>query len=201
MKVKNLILGFGIFIVFMFLLHNGIRAFYPAPEYEKFCNQSVFSGPIYPDKIPPNYGQNCTYSNKLREQEQQCYATKGQPIYEYDDNGCQIAVKECNYCQRDYDNARTGYNKNVFMIAIVIGIVVIIVGYAILSIEPVGSSLIASGIGAIIYGTMINWENLGSFGRFLLLFIAFALLIWIAIRLNTLGEKKTSFWQKLGIKK
>lgn len=183
MNVKNLVLGIGIFIVFMFLLHNGIRAFYDSPKYEDFCKPGVFQG-YYPEKSIPAYPTNCTYSVQLRTQEQTCYDQKGQPIYEYDNSGCMIGVKECNYCNKYFDDARNSYNKTVFVIALIVGIVVLLTGYLILSVEPVGSSLMASGIGAIIYGTIGNWENLGNIGRFLLLLIALVLLIWIALRLN-----------------
>ena len=197
-NVKNLVLGIGILSVFMFLLHNGIRAFYqPAPMYDDFCNQARYNYPYETKPLPT--GQSCTFSAQLREAEQACYNDKGQPVYEYDEFGCQTSVKECDYCQKYYDEARQEYNKVVFVIALIVGIIVLLTGYAILYIEPVGSALMASGIGAIIYGTIINWENLGNFGRFLLLFLAFVLLIWIAYRINT--QKKKSFWQKIGIKK
>ncbi len=197
MKVKNLVLGIGIFIVFMFLLHNGIRAFYqPAPEYGDFCNYQSF----YPRETKPlPIGQTCTYPPSLREAEQTCYNTKGQPIYDYDEYGCQISVKECDYCQLEYDEARQSHNKVVFIIALIVGIITLIIGYTWLSLEPAGSSLMASGIGAIVYGTMVNWNNLGNLGRFLLLLLAFLLLVWIAYRLNS--QNKKGFWQKIGFRK
>ncbi len=181
----------------MFLLHNGIRAFYkPSPQYEDYCKNN-FGSPSYPKALP--VGQSCQYSAALRDAEQACYNGKGQPVYEYDEYGCNIKVKECDYCQRDYDSARQAYNKVVFVIALIVGIIVLLIGYAKLSIEPVGSSLMASGIGAIVYGTIINWENLGNLWRFFLLLIAFLLLVWIALKLNT--ENKKGFWQKLGMRK
>jgi hypothetical protein len=193
MKVKNLILGIGIFIVFMFLLHNGIRAFYqPSPKYDDFCMNRFY--PSITKPLPD--GQSCTYTPQLRQEEEDCYSKKGQPIHEYDEFGCSISVLECDLCQVEYQNALNNHNKVVFIIALITGIIALLVGYTKLSIEPVGSSLMASGIGAIIYGTISNWENLGNLGRFFLLLIAFVLLVWIAIKLN-LSTKK-SFLNKIG---
>ena len=189
---KNIVLGIGIFIVFMFLLHNGIRAFYDSPEYEDFCDPGRVQG-YYPYKSIPAYPNNCSYSAQLREAEQQCYAGLGQPIYEYDNSGCTISVKECDYCNKEFTDAMEIYNKNVFIIALIAGVIVLLTGYLVLSIEPVGSALMASGIGAIVYGTLANWENLGNFGRFLLLLFALVLLIWIALRLNRQDKKKGFF--------
>jgi len=180
MGMKNVVLGIGIFIVFMFLLHNGIRAFYDAPQYEKFCNNSYTP---YIDK-PYIITTNCSYGRELQEQERACYNQRGQPVYDYYENGCMKGVSFCDFCQRDFDDAMKEYNRNVFVIALIIGIIVLLVGFFILSIEPVGSSLMASGIGAIVYGTIINWENLGNIGRFLLLLLALIILIWIAVRIN-----------------
>ena len=187
MNVKNLVLGVGIFIVFMFLLHNGIRAFYPYPDYKDFCNNSIID---YPYKMFPT---NCTYTPILQQQEQNCYQNEGQPVYQYDNNGCNIAVKECDYCQKYFNDATNAHNKTVFIIAIIIGMIALILGFAILYVEPVGSSLMASGIGAIVYGTIINWVNLGYMGRFILLLVSLVLLIVIAWKLNT-KSKWWKFW-------
>jgi hypothetical protein len=191
MNIKNIVLGIGIFIVFMFLLHNGIRAFYTYPEYNDYCKPGMFMGPVI-DK-PLGIGENCNYTLELRQQEQQCYVDEGQPIYNYDNKGCSVSLKECSFCSRDYNNDLKEYNKNVFIIAIIAGILVLLSGYLILSVEPVGSALMASGIGAIIYGTIVNWENLGNLGRFFLLLFALLLLIWIAYRINKAGKK--SWWK------
>ena len=196
MNVKNLVLGLGIFIVFMFLLHNGIRAFYPSPEYDSFCKAGSFYEPI---AKPITGGQECAFLRGLQEQEQVCYLQEGRPIYNYDEKGCAVSVKECNLCEKEYNSARDEYNKKIFIIALVIGIIILLIGYTKLSVEPVGSSLMASGIGGIVYGTIVNWENLGSLGRFLLLLLAFLVLVWIALKLN-IGNKK-SFWQKIGLRK
>ncbi|MEK6899207.1 MAG: hypothetical protein AABW79_03875 [Nanoarchaeota archaeon] len=198
MNVKNIVLGIGIFIVFMFLLHNGIRAFYDTPRYENFdsCRAAGYGpggeyfGYSYPTKLPGT--ENCSIVSGIREQEQQCSVQGGQVLYDYDDAGCITGFKECNFCQQEFNEAMKKYNKNIFIIALVIGIIVLIVGFTILSVEPVGSALMASGIGAIVYGTIVNWENLGNLGRFLLLLFALVLLVWIALRINR-QEKKGFF--------
>lgn len=182
MNVKNLVLGVGIFIVFMFLLHNGIRAFYVEPEYKSYCNLTQ-SYESYP-KFYPTEGNNCTYLISVRESEQACYSEEGNPVYNYSEQGCVLNVIKCDYCNKYYNEAVQEYNRNVFVIALIVGIIVLFLGFAKLSTEPVGSALMASGIGAIMYGTIGNWGNLGNLGRFLLLLLALALLIWIALKIN-----------------
>ena len=199
MRVKNLVLGIGIVVVFALALWQGIEAFYPSPQYDDFCSGvDRFSAP-YPAKADGNYATNCTFSRELQEQQTQCYADGGQPIFEYDDNGCTIAIKECDFCQKYFDEAQDKHAKYVFFISLIVAVITIIVGYSILSIEPVGSALIGSGIWAIFYGSVINWRNFSNIWRFLLLLLALILLIWFAVRLNTREEK--GFWQKLGFRR
>ena len=84
----------------------------------------------------------------------------------------------------------------MFVIALIAGVITLLLGFGVLSVDPVGSALMASGVGAIIYGSARNWENLSNIGRFLLLLAAFILLIWITIRANHIhGKKAWMFWK------
>jgi hypothetical protein len=193
-NVKNIVLGIGIFIVFMLMLGYGIEAFYPSPKYEDFCSGAEFRGP-YQVKADFN-SESCDFSKALQEQQDECYVEGGQPIFDYDDNGCSVAIKECNMCNKMYNEAQKDYSKVLFIISLIAGIVVLFVGYGLLSTEPVGSALMASGVGAIFYGSIRNWQNLSDIWRFSLLLIALVLLVWIALRLNSRRENGWKFWKK-----
>jgi hypothetical protein len=182
MNVKNLVLGIGIFIVFMLMLGYGIEAFYASPKYEDFCKPNI--GSSYPIKAYDYSGVNCTFNKALQEKADLCIQDSGISVYEYDDSGCTISIKECDYCQKYFDDANKDYSKVVFIISLIVGLVALFVGYRYLSFEPVGSALMASGIGSIFYGSMRNWQNLSDFLRFILLVIALVFLIWIAIKIN-----------------
>lgn len=179
MNVKNLVLGLGIFIVFLLMLFFGIETFYPSPKWDKFCNQSIYTQPMPYGKLDGSY-----YNPSLEEQANSCVNQKGTPIYQYNSTGYPTSIKECNMCQKEFDEAISSYDKKVFLISLIAGIIVFLIGYTILSIEPVGSSLMAGGIGAIVIGTARNWQNLSSIWRFLILLAALVLLIWIALRMN-----------------
>lgn len=197
MALRNFVLGIGIFVVYLLMLAYGIEAFYSSPQYNDFCTGSE-SERYYPGKpYPSEYGTNCsTLPRSIREQIDACFVNEGQPIYEYDDAGCTTSMKECNYCNKEFNDARQEYEKRVFVIALIVGIVTLLIGYGMLAAEPVGSALMASGIGAIFYGSMRNWEHLSDILRFLLLFAALILLIWITIRANRPERKKAwQFWK------
>ena len=84
--------------------------------------------------------------------------------------------------------------QRFFIISIIAGLFTLFIGYAFLATEPVGSSLLASGIGAIFMGSVGNWRYLGNIFRFLLLVISLIFLIWIALRLNK-DKRKFKFWK------
>ncbi len=193
-NIKNLILGIGIFVVYLLMLAYGIEAFYPSPKYEDFCK--TYESGRYPVKAyDPGFANNCTFSRELQEAQDQCYRDGGTPIFEYDDNGCTVTVRECDYCNKEFNEANNVYTKIVFIISIIVGIITLVFGYGIFSVEPVGSALMASGVGAIFYGSVRNWQNLSDVLRFLLLLIALILLVWIALRLNK--EKKMGFFARM----
>ncbi len=174
MNVKNFVLGLGIVIVFALVLWQGVETFYPSPMWDDYCRNIDL--PVKPG---------------VEESQADCVENNGVWRSGY-----------CDYyyeCQQEFDSAQKDRAKIVFFISLIAGIVVIIVGYAILSVEPVGSALIGSGIWAFFYGTVVNWRNITSIWRFLLLLAILILLIWITIRLNTRKEK--SFWKRLGLRK
>jgi|SRR3989344_1460683 len=186
-NVKNLLLGIGIVIVFGLVLWQGTEVFYPSPDYAKFCNYN------YAKTVPvinPGTDVRCTFSLPLQEQQNQCYEKGGQPIFTYDTNGCALTVESCDMCQKELEKALDKHSWGVFIISIVVGIIALFVGFSILSIEPVGSALIGSGIWAIFWGSLINWRNFGTVWRFILLFIALVALIYITIRLNKAKHEK-----------
>lgn len=199
MNVKNLVLGIGIIIIYALALWQGIEAFYPSPQYDKFCTAGRFEANYFPAKPLPNGEPSCNFSRNLQEEQNKCYAEKGQPIYEYDDKGCAISIKDCDYCQRELEEAQDVYSTRIFIIALIIGIITLIVGYRLASVEPVGTALIGSGVWAIFYGAAINWRNFSNIWRFLLLLVALVVIIYLAMRLNREKEKK-GFWGRLGLR-
>lgn len=171
MNVKNLVLGLGIVIVFALVLWQGIEAFYPSPQYNEYCPErtSLISTQ-----------QQCEIEGGLWQE----YSPK--PTGTNETGYCDVYY----YCNQEWQDAEKEHSKVVFFIALIVGIIALIAGYFILSIEPVGSALMASGVWAFFYGTVVNWRNFSNIWRFLLLLVALALLIWIALRSNRKHSKR-----------
>jgi len=183
MKIKNFILGVGILVVYALVLWQGIQAFYPQPEFDDFC-ENGFERPF-----PRGIDVECGFDADLEDRRNSCERAKGLFRYEYDENGCAIGGG-CDECNINYNEARDEYSRNIFIISLIIGVVTFALGFFILSIEPVGSALLGSGIWAIFYGTVWNWRNFSNIVRFVLLLIVLVALIWVAIRLNRKKRKR-----------
>lgn len=192
MNVKNIVLGAGIFIVFMLMLNYGIEAFYPSPQYGEFCKNNI--GRTYPEvvKFSDSISKVCALNKTLQEISDKCFSEEGIPVYAYNESGCPNSVKECNFCQKDFNDSEKSYSRSVFIISIIIGIITLLAGFLIFSAEPASSALMASGVGAIFYGSTRNWANLSDIWRFLLLLFALFLLIWISVKINK--KEKRNLW-------
>ncbi|MAG27099.1 hypothetical protein CMI47_16300, partial [Candidatus Pacearchaeota archaeon] len=140
-NVKNIILGIGIVIVFALVLWQGIETFYPSPEYEDFCDESKTSIVIEDQAQCEDIGGKWNADGIAR------------PVRTVDGNELEVS----GFCDRDFtcreelDEARDRHSWAVFIISLIVAIVAVIVGYSLLSAEPVGSALIASGVWAIFY--------------------------------------------------
>jgi hypothetical protein len=183
MKIKNVILGIGILVVFGLAFHQGLETFYSTPKYEDYCGS----------RSGPNIREiNCPIVQGLQNKANQCWDSKGEFIYEYDSNGCPISGN-CDSCRIDYEDDLDKHAKFVFIIAVVVGVIAFVFGFFLLKTEPVGSALMASGIWSIFFGVVRNWRNFTDSWRFLILFVLLVVLIFIALRFNS----KSGFFRRL----
>lgn len=174
----------GIFIAIMVIsLFNLIVDYaYPRPEYGDFCNALDFDQP-YLMKV--NADNCCDFSKTLQEQQEACYSQEGQPVFEYDDKGCPIEMKECDMCYTEYEDAMTKHNRISFFIFAAIGFALIVFGLL--------SSLLLLQIVALPSGAFLVIEAaVKNFDDKLYVIIVFTLLIIAAIylALKRLGEFK-----------
>lgn len=171
-KFKNLALGIGIVVIFALLLWQGIETFYSTPQYNDFCGEYRTAEFITSPERCFDIGGNWSYFSE--------------PLKDSNSTGyCDVDYT----CRNNYESALDSHSKIVFIIALVIGLIAIGVGYFVLSVEPIGSSLIGSGVWAIFWGSLMNWRNFSSIWRFLLLLIAFIFVVYLTFRLNNKRKK------------
>jgi len=195
-RVKRVILAIAIAILFAFFIGIGIDAFYPNPEWEDYCEHDRYDikqnlnsaeceevggrwNEFEEARIIPEDRMSC---KKVEQNEDEmilsCISeSKGADA----ENGfCDLNY----YCEEEYDGAQEGYNKVVFIVTAIIGLLVIVLSVA-LQMVSVSAGLMSGGILVILYGTMRYWEYSSNMLRMIILGISLVVLIWLGYkRLN-----------------
>jgi hypothetical protein len=164
----------GITIVLNLFFSYGISLIYKTPTFEGFCPIEVTSQ-TYTDKVM------CTKAGG-----QWTENTYPAPI---DKSGVTNPVQVNGYCNATYtcsqhfDTAQSLYNRNVFIILVILGILSLAFGAFIAarsSVVSLGFSL--GGVVALIIGAIRYWSNMQDVLRVVVLAVALAALVWIGIK-------------------
>jgi len=156
-------LGIIIAVVFLMFCVFGTKLIYDTPKYEDYCDYSKINYPIY-DKgnlSDPEF------------QEQQ---------KEYD--------KYYKECSEKYDLANKNYSKNLFIISLAFGLLVIIICTIWIEINSISGGLMFGSLMFIIYGTSRYWTYMDDLLRFIVLGVALAILLYVAYWVNKRASKK-----------
>jgi len=165
-KAKKIILAIAIAILFVMFIAYAIETVYPSPKYENYC-------------IP----EQKQYINQT-DCEQANFTWTSYPTYIPEK---QVPVGMSGYCdayskcQKSYDETNQIYNRNIFFISLIIGIITVIIA-VLLSLESVSSGFMAGGVLLIIYGTIRYWGSLSNWLRTAMLAFALAVLVWIGYK-------------------
>lgn len=192
-KFKHVFLAIAIALVFVFFVGFGISTFYKAPQYEDFCGEREKFADIITKQDCDGKGGKWNSREAAIPLEKidsnQLLCTKISEKDEAVTLNCQTQEQIDNqgYCDRDFycrdeaDAVRENYNRNVFIIAVGIGIIVLIIGFA-LKMVSVSSGLMGGGILTILYGIIRYWTGLPDYGRFSILGITLVILIWLGYK-------------------
>ena len=154
---------------------NGVNTFYKQPEYNDFCPE--VRAAVFIDN------------------EEDCISGEGKwfedgylrPVGEKNITGyCDLDY----YCRQDYEKAREVYSRNIFLITLPLGILIIVIGTLIFGLEAVGAGLMGGGVGVILWGVTGFWRFADDWLKFLLSLIGLIIIIWLAYYFNErLGKK------------
>lgn len=171
MKVKETLIGVAIAIIFLMFCVFGTKLIYDEPRYEEYCDYSV----IYP---PAEYDENFSDSELQEHRKEQ------QEMYQK--------------CNEEYDLANKEYSKNMFIISLIFGVLIISLGMIFININSISGGLMFGSLMFIIYGTNRYWGYMDDLMRFIILGIALGFLIYVAywankrISFNIEKKKKSS---------
>ena len=176
MHIKNIIIALGIIILTVSVGIYGINTFYDSPDYNDYCgeqernwyintsSQCETVGGMWNDYIGPK--------------------TADSPI-----GYCDVAYT----CRMEYEADRETYSRNVFLIALPLGIIIITIGALVFGLEAVGAGLMAGGVGIVLWGVGGFWGFAQDWLKFLLSLAGLVVLVWLAYYFNRkFGKRKSS---------
>ncbi|MBN2458556.1 hypothetical protein JXB31_05490 [Candidatus Woesearchaeota archaeon] len=162
-RIKQVILSVSIAVVFALFIGYGISAFYKSPEYQDFCG-------------------GIEVAKQFREEDCDAVGGKWTPrTYDCPEGTeCVSGFCDATYeCSRDYDSKREVYDRNVFVITLIVGLAAILIGGIFLAVESVGSGLMGGGVLTVIYGTIRYWGHAPDQIRFVILGLVLSVLVWL----------------------
>jgi hypothetical protein len=158
MKLKEILLGIIIAVIFLMFCVFGTKLIYDAPKYEDYCDYSKIN-PVSTDK-PMN------------------------------DSQIQAQQEAYNECSKAYDVANKDYSKNMFIISLILGILVIIISVVFINVNSISGGLMLGSIIFVIYGTGRYWSYMDDFTRFIILAVVLGILIYLASWANKKMDKE-----------
>jgi hypothetical protein len=204
-KIKETILGVSIAIIFVLFVGFGIQVFYPYPKYENYCQEKEFINYDNEKNCADNSGKwNPTNYRKpvsVDIVDGQLICTKidsdikdneSELTLNYIKKNENFAEGYCDlfyYCAQKHRDDLNVYNRNVFIISGIIGILTIILGLVVLKLVSVSAGLFGGGVLTLIYGTVRYWSELADWARFIILGIALAVLIYLGYKKFNKKEK------------
>lgn len=180
MKIKNFIIGIAIMILTAFVAIYGIQTFYQErPEWDKYCG-NITSPPYEINKSSQCESMggkwNPTYSD----------GRYGIPAKTTSEGYCDLHF----YCNQKLQDDSKIYSRNLFLISVPVGVILIAIGGALFALEAVGAGIMLGGIITLIYGAREYWPNAGNQFKFGVSLAGLIIVIILAYWLNKKYEKE-----------
>ena len=176
-RIKEIILALAIVVVLNLFFNYGVSTFYKSPDYEKFCpvelNQKAYVDQPSCEAVSGRWFES---------NESQKYYRGEVPIPmepQTDQKGwCDATAK----CRADYDSVRNVYNRNVFVVLVILGLISLALGFLVIDVGAVANGFLGGGLVSLIIGTIRYWSDMNDYLRFTVLGLALALLIFLGYK-------------------
>ena len=177
-RIKEIILALAIVVVLNLFFNYGVFTFYRSPDYEKFCPVEL-SQKAYADKSECEAvgGRWFESANNVKYYPGESRPIPAEPLA--DQKGwCDSTAQ----CREAYESVRNVYNRNVFIILIVLGLISLGLGFLVISANPVANGFLGGGLISLIVGTIRYWSEMNDYLRFIILGFALAALVWLGYK-------------------
>jgi len=163
------ILVIGIVVVLNLFFNFAIKLVYDSPDFEVFC-------PVEKVNISPTDQESCVESGGSWT-DQGVVRDPYAPAKEVT-GWCDTTFT----CRAEYENVRDLYQRNVFVVLVILGIVSIVTGIFTAQVSSVSLGLSLGGVLSLIIGSIRYWSSMDDYLRVIVLGIALIALIWLGVK-------------------
>jgi len=165
----------GIVIVLNLFINYSVSLVYKQPTWENYFSQSQVVEPINNKEECLKVGGQWTvdaYTN-------QNYPTPAKVV-----DG-KLITGYCNpdfIKQQNFNDDQKVYNRNVFIVLVIFGVIAVVVGVYLSAISAVSLGLSFGGVVSFIIGSIRYWSDMQDWVRVAVLALALVALIWVAVK-------------------
>ncbi len=177
-KVLKWLLILGIVIVLNLFFVYGIKVFYNVPTFENFC-------PVAQVTTPPSTQAECvavgggwTSNAAYAVPAPTPQGTLSKVVIEQPAGYCDVNFT----CQKNFTTADSVYNRNVFVVLVILGVISLIVGFFIQKSAAVSLGLSLGGVLALVVASVRYWSDMNDYLRFGVLAVALVILVILGIK-------------------
>lgn len=125
----------------------------------------------------PQYEDYCDYNNK--------YVSGN-----LSDSELQAQNEYFRACGESYDEANETYSKNMFILSLIVGILIIVSSAIWIETNSISGGLMFGSLMFVVYGTGSYWRYMNDWIRFIVLGIALGILIYVGYWLGNMEKRK-----------
>lgn len=174
-NVLKWVLIVSIVIVLNLFFNFAISSFYHAPKYDQFCKaEQINVQPISKDACVAAGGQ----WNESSSVERAVSPTPTKVEKLQTNSYCDTTFT----CRKNFETANNTYQRNVFVTLVILGILSLVVGFAMASSSVVALGLSFGGVLSLIIASIRYWSAMNEYIRVVILGIALVVLLWIAAK-------------------
>jgi len=162
MNKKRTVITLAIALILALFVGYGIEVFHDSPDIDDFCNPNTY--------LIKNETACLEIGGEWQE-----YPPKEAPLNE--EGFCDQGRR----CYDQYELIRSRHDKIVFIVSLIIGMLLVILGI-ILKKETASTGILSGGVLLILYGAIRYWTHADKILKFILLGIALVILIWISYK-------------------
>lgn len=186
--VQKFGLALAIIIVLNMFFNYGIYSFYPSPQYEDYCVEELRTVVYDTQDSCDGVGGLWITSFSQTMGERPRERPREVPLKIADDGEFKPYCDPTFSCSKDLREATSVYNRNVFIVLILLGAIAIGGAFMTISVSSVSTGLLYGGLISFFIGTTRFWSDMNEYLRFIILGIVLVALIVVGFK--KLNDKK-----------